>query len=71
MRTLFSKRRRKRMRNVQIVFAIDGDQDLVTGLGLVIADKSDVAITVLAPIGELAGQRHERRDIRRAKPAVP
>src|SRR5689334_24943873 len=70
MRALFAERSRDGMRHIQIVLAIDSDQDSIPGLSFVITDKADVAVAVLARVDKLARERHQRGNIRRAKSAV-
>src|SRR6266498_1207723 len=70
MRALLAQCGRDSIWHIQIVFAIDSDEDFVTWLSLVIADKTNVAVTVLPGISKLASKRHQRRDIRRPKPAI-
>ena len=46
------------------------DQDFVAAPSLVITDKADVTVAVLAPVDELARERYQLSNIRCAKPAV-
>src|SRR3990172_6249805 len=67
MRALFPQRRGDRMRHVEIVLPVDGDQHLVARHRLVVADEANVAVAVLSRIGQPAGQGHQPRDIRPAQ----
>jgi hypothetical protein len=53
--------------HIEIVLAVDGDENLVTGFGLVVPDKADMTVAVFARVGELTGKRHQRRNIRCAQ----
>jgi len=58
------------MRHIQVVFAIDSDQDSMPRFGLVIPDKTDMAVAVLARVDKLARERHQLGNVRRAQPTI-